>query len=131
MKYKDLDIDVKDVVDIYQHSADAWESSRDQSLLCYEFCMNKQWTEDEISKFLKDNRPPIVYNLILPRLHNLIGGEQLNRRNAWIRASNKANIPLADILNGIYNNSWTVEEGEYELDKTFLDGLICTILGLS
>lgn len=129
MKLKDLDMDVKDVVDVYLHSDEAWQDARDRSLLCYDFCMNKQWTSEEISRFLKDNRPPIVYNLILPRLHNLIGGEQLNRRNAWIRASNKNNMPLAELLNGMYNNSWTVEEGEYELDKAFLDGLICTIPG--
>jgi hypothetical protein len=129
VKLKDLDIDVKDVVDVYMHTDEAWAEARERSLLCYDFCMNKQWTSDEITKFLKDNRPPIVYNLILPRLHNLVGGEQLNRRSAWIRASSKVNMPMADMLNGMFNNSWTVEEGEYELDKTFLDGLICTIPG--
>ncbi len=129
MKKKDLDIGIQEAVDLYQHTADAWQESRDKSMQCYEFCMNKQWTDDEIRRFLKDNRPPIVYNLILPRLHNLIGSEQLNRRSARIRPANSNNLAMADMLNGLYMNSWEIEEGEFELEKTFLDGLIMPIPG--
>ena len=124
-----FDLAVQDVVDIYRHSAEAWSESRDNSLRCYEFCMNKQWTPEEVSRFLKDNRPPIVYNLILPRLHNLIGTEQLNRRSARIRPASSANAGLADMLNGLFMNSWESEEGEFELEKAFLDGLITTVPG--
>ena len=91
--------------------------------------MNKQWSAAEIAAFLKDNRPPIVYNLILPRLHNLVGSEQLNRRSARIRPASSAYNGMADLLNGLFTNIWETEEGEFELEKVFLDGLICTIPG--
>jgi len=128
MKRK-LDMAVQDVVNVYEHSAEKWSESREKSLTCYEFCMNKQWSDTEIASFLKDSRPPIVYNLILPRLHNLIGSEQLNRRSTRIRPSSSANNGMADLLNGLFTNMWEVEEGEFELEKTFLDGLICLTPG--
>lgn len=129
MAKKSLSMEVQDVVDVYRHSLKEWEVSRAKGLECYQFCMNDQWSEAEISKFLKESRPPIVYNLLIPRLHNLIGTEQLNRRSARIRPSSGSNKELAAILNGLWLNIWETEEGEYEIEKAFLDGLIMPIPG--
>lgn len=128
MKRK-YDIGVQELIDIYLNTEMRWAASRTKSLECYGFTMNKQWTDKEIKNFLKDNRVPMVYNLILPRLHNLIGTEQLNRRSARIRPSSSATRPQADILNGLMNSIWEKEEGEFEFEKMFIDGLICTIPG--
>lgn len=121
--------DVQNVVDVYTHSLNEWAQSRSDSLMCYRFCMNEQWTDTEIAKFLKEKRPPIVYNMLLPRLHNLVGNEQLNRRSTRIRPASKDKDELAAILNGLWLNIWETQEGEFELEKVFIDGLIMKIPG--
>ena len=93
--------DVQNVIDVYRHTVDAWALSREDSLTCYNFCMNNQWTAVEKAKFLKEKRPPIVYNMLLPRIHNLVGTEQLNRRSIKIVPSNVNNLELANTLNGL------------------------------
>ena len=103
-------LQVQSVIDVYNHSVDEWAESRDRSQTCHEFVMNKQWSDEEIQRFLKTGRVPIVYNLILPRLHNLIGNGQLNRRSARIRPADQANVNLASILQGLWTNIWTVNE---------------------
>ena len=123
------DMAVQDVVDVYRHAGDAWQESREASMLCYNFVMNRQWTDAEVAAFLKEKRPPMVYNLILPRLHNLIGSEQQNRRSARIRPASAQMAGMASVLNGLHNNIWEVNEGEFELEKVFLDGLINLIPG--
>lgn len=121
--------DVQNVIDVYTHSLNEWAQSRSDSLTCYKFCMNEQWTDKEIAKFLKEKRPPIVYNMLLPRLHNLVGNEQLNRRSTRIRPSSSDKAELAAILNGLYLNIWETNECEFELEKAFIDGLIMKIPG--
>ena len=54
------DIGVQELVNIYLDTERRWSESREKSLDCYGFCMNRQWNAAEIEKFLKENRPPIV-----------------------------------------------------------------------
>jgi hypothetical protein len=123
------DMAVQDIIDLYQHSNEAWGESRTASMLCYNFVMNKQWTDAEIAAFLKEKRPPMVYNLILPRLNNLVGSEQQNRRSARIRPASGQMAELASTLDGLHNNIWETNEAEFELEKVFLDGLINLVPG--
>lgn len=125
-----LSPDVQEVVDIYRETESRWQKSRLSSLENYRFYLNEQWSDEEIADFLNDNRPPIQYNLILPRLHNLIGSEQQNRRSARIRPASAAMREKADTLNGLMNAIWEKEEGEFEFEKMFLDGLICKVPGV-
>ena len=50
------DMAVQDIIDLYQYSNEAWGESRTASMLCYNFVMNKQWTDAEIAAFLKIGR---------------------------------------------------------------------------
>jgi len=125
-----FDLSVQEVVDAYLHMADRWDESRTDSLLCYNFCMNKQWTDKEIAYLIKTGRAPLVYNMITPRLHNLYGTEQLSRRSTKIRPSGEAHKGTASVLNGLWRSIWETKYGEFELEKTFLDGLICKIPGI-
>ncbi len=124
-----LDVKVQDVIDLYHHSAAEWSESRKDSLDCYNACMNRQWTDKQIAYLLKTGRSPLVYNMIIPRLHNLYGTEQLNRKSARIRPSSRGQQGLADLLNGLWRAIWEMGEGEFELEKVFLDGLICKLPG--
>jgi len=121
--------DVQNVIDVYRHTVDAWALSREDSLTCYNFCMNNQWTAREKAKFLKEKRPPIVYNMLLPRIHNLVGTEQLNRRSIKIVPSNVNNLELSNTLNGLWRSIWETEEAEFETERVFIDGLIMKIPG--
>lgn len=119
----------KEIAQLYDNTVDMWEEATTNSLKCYEFIMNEQWTQEQKAVFEKDGRVPIVYNMILPRLHNLFGTEQLNRVSTRIRPRDKTQLETADLLNGIFMNEWEANEGEYELQKTFADGLIMTMPG--
>ena len=121
--------DIKIISDLYNYTADEWDASRTNSLKCHEFVLNEQWNDAQKKMFEKDGRVPIVYNMILPRLHNLFGTEQLNRVSTRIRPRDKNEAGKADTLNGIYLNEWETNEGEYELQKAFATGLIMPIPG--
>ena len=124
-----LESDIKYITDLYRATSDKWSDARDNALKCFEYVMNEQWTSEQKALFERDGRVPIVYNMILPRLHNLFGTEQLNRVSTKIRPRDKGQAQLADILNGIFMNEWETNEGEYELQKVFADGLIMPIPG--
>ena len=119
----------KEVTDLYLHVSDAWSDARSKSLKCYEYVMDEQWTQAQKDAFDKDGRIPLVYNMIRPRLHNLFGTEQLNRVSTRIRPRDSSQVQLAGTLNGIYLNEWETNEGEYQLQKAFADGLIMPIPG--
>ena len=124
-----LDKDVQDIIDLYKGSKEKWQSSVDDSELCYEFVLNKQWTDDEIAEFERTGRAPMVYNMILPRLNNLMGTQQTNRVSTKIRPSNRSQTQIADLLNGMWRAIWETKGGETELEKAFSDGLITKICG--
>ena len=96
-----LESDIKYITDLYRATSDKWSEARDNSLKCFEYVMNEQWTSEQKALFERDGRVPIVYNMILPRLHNLFGTEQLNRVSTKIRPRDKSQVQLADILNGL------------------------------
>jgi len=125
-KYTDI---VKNVVSVYANAYNEWSVSRKQAEICYNFLLNKQWNEEEIKHFLKQGMPPIVYNLILPRIFNLLGTEQLNRSSVQIRPYYESQTDLAHILSGLFNNVWESKNGEEELRRVFIDGLIMPIPG--
>lgn len=124
-----LDEKVQDIIDLYNHTTNAWAESRAHSMTCYEFCMNEQWTTKERAYLAKTGRMSLVYNMITPRLHNLYGTEQTNRRSARIRPSSNGQQHLAEILNGMYKAIWEINSAEFEIEKVFLDGLICKLPG--
>lgn len=118
-----------EITDLYTQTADAWSEARANSVKCFEYVMNEQWTASQKAEFERTKRIPLQYNMILPRLHNLFGTEQLNRTSTRIRPKDKTQTKLADILNGIYLNEWEANEGEAELQKVFADGLIMPVPG--
>jgi hypothetical protein len=117
---------VSNVKSIYLASKTQWADATEESEECYRFVLNEQWNDSEIDSFLKQGCPPIQYNLILPRINNVIGTEQLNRRSIKIRPYYSSQRELADILTGVMDNVWETERGEDELSKCFADGLIMT-----
>jgi len=124
-----LDDNIQNIVSVYEDARSLWATSFDKARKCYEFVMNQQWTDTERQAFIKRGNAPMVYNMILPRLYNLIGTEQLNRRSTVIRPFSQGQQPLADLLNGIFKNNWELKSGEDELIKVFSDGLIMPIPG--
>ena len=58
------DMAVQDIIDLYQHSNEAWGNHAQPVCSATTLLMNKQWTDAEIAAFLKEKRPPMVYNLI-------------------------------------------------------------------
>lgn len=67
---------VENVTSVYLDTYNQWSEARKRAEECYNFVLNKQWNDEEIAAFLKQGSPPMVYNLILPRLFNLIGTEK-------------------------------------------------------
>ena len=126
MRQDDL---VKNVISVYLDGTNKWSESRKRAEICYKFMLNEQWNKEETENFLAQGMPPIVYNLILPRLFNLLGTEQLNRSSIQIRPYYKEQTELAGILTGLFNNLWESENGEEELQRAFIDGLIMPIPG--
>jgi len=123
---KKTDDVLKNIESVYRETKNAWADSSARSKECYRFVLNEQWTPEEITAFLKQKAPPIQYNLILPRLNNLSGTEQMNRRSIQIRPFYAEHKETATILTGVLNNIWETERGEDELSKTFTDGCIIT-----
>jgi len=120
---------VKKVVDTYEYALEQWDKARRKSIEAYKYLFNDQWTEEE-KKYLKaDGRPPMVYNLLVPRINNLIGTEQLNRRSVKIRPRTVANKEMASVINGLFKTIFSNEDVEYELQRAFIDGLVMTIPG--
>ena len=117
---------VNNVIGVYRNAKDKWALADSRSKTCMEFVLNKQWSDAEAMRFAKNGLPPIVYNLLLPRLNNLIGTEQLNRRSLIFKAFYSGQRELANILGGVFNHVWNLERGEDELSKCFADGLIMT-----
>ena len=126
MRQDDL---VKNVISVYLDGTNKWSESRKRAEICYKFMLNEQWNKEETENFLAQGMPPIVYNLILPRLFNLLGTEQLNRSSIQIRPYYQEQTELAGILTGLFNNLWESENGEEELQRAFVDGLIMPIPG--
>lgn len=125
-----LDSAIENVVSTYLDAEDKWNLSRTRSEECYRFVLNEQWNKEEIAAFLKRGSPPIVYNMILPRLNNLTGTEQMNRRSVQIRPYYSSQRELASILSGLFNHVWSIQNGEEELNMAFKDGLIMLVPGV-
>lgn len=64
---------VSNLISIYTDGKDKWSVADKRSKMCMEFILNKQWSDEEVARFAKNGLPPIVYNLILPRINNLRG----------------------------------------------------------
>ena len=120
---------VENVTSVYLDTYNQWSEARKRAEECYNFVLNKQWNDEEIAVFLKQGSPPMVYNLILPRLFNLIGTEKMNRRSIRVRPFYSSQRELASILSGLWNHVWSTQDGEYELSKVFADGLIMPLPG--
>ena len=125
-----LDDKIQNLVSVYLNGKERWSTARRDSMRCYEFVLNEQWTKEERDIFIRRGNAPMVYNMILPRLMNLIGQEQLNRRSATIRPFSNGQQELASLLNGVFKSSWETEDAEDEFMKVFVDGLINKIPGV-
>jgi hypothetical protein len=121
---KDLDTSVLDVVNLYEYTADEWAKSTEDSLECYKFMLNEQWNDDEKEYLLGEDRAPIVYNMLLPRINNLIGTEQLNRKSIKLHPRSVDYREMAQMLENLVWNVWQTEEFEHYIQKAFGDALI-------
>jgi hypothetical protein len=127
---KKLDSLVENVRTLYLNAKKEWNTADTRGKTCMEFMLNKQWSDEEVGRFAKHGLPPIVYNLILPRINNLRGTEELNRRSVVFKAFYSNQRDMANILSGGFNHRWNVQRAEDELSKCFADGLIMPKPGL-
>ena len=121
---------VSNLISIYTDGKDKWSVADKRSKMCMEFILNKQWSDEEVARFAKNGLPPIVYNLLLPRINNLRGTEELNRRSLLFKAFYPEQRELAGVLGGVFNHVWNINRAEDELSLCFADGLIMTKPGL-
>ena len=121
--------EVKKIVDTYEYALEQWDKARRKSIESYKYLFNDQWTEEEKHYLKADGRPAMVYNLLIPRINNLIGTEQLNRRSVKIRPRTQKDKQMASIINALFKTIFSNEDVEYELQRAFIDGLVMTIPG--
>lgn len=93
-------LEASDVISIYNDALEKWEDSRDEAEDNYKFFLGEQWTDAEKKYLIKHGRTPMVFNKVVPRLHNLLGSEQMNRTDIIFRPQfNKYNMEAQLIQN--------------------------------
>lgn len=122
---KNLTESISNIVKLYHYAHDKWMQADSDSLSGAMFLNGDQWTLEEKAYLAQDDRAPIVYNVILPRILNLIGTEQLNRRSIKVIPYSQEHIETAHILDGVIWNNWQTKEFEHYIQKAFGDALIC------
>lgn len=124
-----LDAAIENVKSLYLECLTAWDPARSLAEDCFRFMLNEQWTDEEKAGFIRNGMAPVQYNMILPRVNNLTGTEQLNRRSIVIRPFYSSQRELASILTGLFKQVWETKGGENELSRVFTDGLITPLVG--
>jgi hypothetical protein len=125
IEHKNLTKPIADIVRLYHYAHERWSQADYDSLAGAKFLNGDQWSLEEKAYLAQDDRAPIVYNVILPRILNLIGTEQLNRRSIKVIPYSQEHIDTAQVLNGIVWNNWQTKEFEHYIQKAFGDALIC------
>ena len=126
MNRAELDSSVSDVLRLYDYSHNQWANSEALSLDCHKFYIGEQWDAGEQRYLAKQDRVAMVYNMILPRVNNLIGTEQLNRKSIKVLPYKGEHREISGVINSLIWNNWVNGEFEYYLQEAFKGGLICT-----
>jgi len=123
-----MDIVIKEVLDLYSKAKDRWHDAIKDSMLCFKFAIGDQWSSEE-KKYLRHTGRPdnVVYNKILPRLNNLIGIEQQNRRSIIVKPASEEYDDLSELLQQLFISIQNDSELEYIISQTFKTGLITPI----
>ncbi len=72
-------VELKTLVDYFNDAEDATHDARLKSELCRDYYDGKQWSDKELAKLRKRNQPPIVFNMIQPKVDFLLGYEKQTR----------------------------------------------------
>lgn len=72
-------IELQTLVQYFDDAEDATHDARLKSELCRDYYDGKQWSVAELAKLRARNQPPIVFNMIQPKVDFLLGYEKQTR----------------------------------------------------
>jgi len=127
VKIKNGKLEPTDIVKIYEDALDKWDEPRETGMDNYKFVLGEQWTDEQKSYLIKHGRIPMVFNKIVPRLHNLLGTEQMNRTDIIFRPQFSNYNTEAQIVQNIWKTISTLEKVNDKLIKVWFDSLIMPI----
>jgi len=124
-----MDKKVSDIVSMYERAKMRWKDAIEESMDDFKFILGDQWTPEEKKYLLNTGRTPdVVYNKILPRLNNLLGTEQQNRRQIKFVAKDESqSTEVAELANQLFYSIRQQSRLEQAIEKAFSSGLIMSI----
>lgn len=92
---------------------------------CYDYYAGNQWSVEDKSKLLEENRPVIVFNRTVRIINAVAGLELQNRKEVCYTARQQGAAINSEILTGAA--SWVRDncDAEDEESQSFKDALIC------
>lgn len=119
---------IKDLLGAYEKGREKWATSVKDSTRCLKFALGDQWTSEEKAYLSNSGRPDdVVYNKILPRLNNIIGIEQQNRRQIKIVPQSEKYDELSELVNQLFYAIRADTKLTYTIEQAFKAGLITTV----
>ncbi len=101
-------------------------------VLCYDYYKGKQWTQQEIDLHYEQNRLPVVFNEIQPKVDHLVGTETQTRMDTRILPREKGDEAAAQLLNFIIKWCEQINQIEYIQTEVFRDmavgGASCVVI---
>lgn len=104
-----------------QRLSDWYELARED----FNFYENRQWSEDDLAKFEKEKRVPVIFNRIAPIINSICGQEVTNRQEVKFLPRRVGEVSGADPMNGAVK--WLRDNcnAEDEDSDAFRDMTIC------
>lgn len=117
------------ILKAYQHSKESFTTARTDSEKAMRYAMNQQWSATDKADAIKNKKPYLTYNIILPKLAILLGNEQEFRRRARIKPTSSPSVDIVDIMQRRYNAIDDEQNLEEKLQAAFFDCLIAKMGG--
>lgn len=112
---------VNEWLDVAMTEQKVWEDKAKENLRFY---ASKQWDTASLEVLKREKRPALTINKIFPIINFLSGYQRQNRYDIIINPRKNATKPEAEILTEIIKQILDVNNGDLEMSKVFLDGII-------
>lgn len=118
----DRDVEVQNRYKSAREHASKW---RERAKECYEFYSGRHWSEEDIEKLNRENRPPIVFNRAAVLIDAVLGYETNNRTETRYIPRTLSDSRITEFLTSASDFFRDQCDAEFHESDAFRDSMIC------